>query len=269
MQARRRSTRPAAWTVAARHAGIVVGLLLLTPIFTAGLDDVRAPVERAGLAHVLDAPLSLESKIAVARRLDAAIARGRRRAAAGHRRGASRAPTSTPASGARSRRCATTSTTSSTAARPTPSAGSFLAAALLALLAAGRRARRDGRRARRARLAAVLERQHGRAARGRAARRGDPGGAARRRLRGARRRRLRPARRRRPVRAARPPAGRRAHPARGARDARRRRLRAGASRARTSCARCWHTAAVPPASRRTSSPTRSPPASTGPATRRR
>jgi len=65
--------RPAAWTVAARHAGIVVGLLALTPIFTAGLGDVRAPVERAGLAHVLDAPLSLEAKIAVARRLDAAI----------------------------------------------------------------------------------------------------------------------------------------------------------------------------------------------------
>lgn len=62
--------RPAAWTVAARHAGIVVGLLLLTPIFTADLDEVRAPAERAGLAHVLDAPLSLESKIAVARALD-------------------------------------------------------------------------------------------------------------------------------------------------------------------------------------------------------
>jgi hypothetical protein len=62
--------RPAAWTVAARHAGIVIGLLLLTPIFTADLDDVRAPAERAGLAHVLDAPLSLRTKIAVARRLD-------------------------------------------------------------------------------------------------------------------------------------------------------------------------------------------------------
>ena len=64
---------PAAWTVAARHAGIVVGLLALTPIFNAGLDDARAPVERAALAHVLDAPLSLGAKIAVARRLDAAI----------------------------------------------------------------------------------------------------------------------------------------------------------------------------------------------------
>ncbi len=64
---------PAAWTVAARHAGIVVGLLLLTPIFTADLEAVRAPTERAGLAHVLDAPLSLEAKIALARRLNAQI----------------------------------------------------------------------------------------------------------------------------------------------------------------------------------------------------
>jgi MFS family permease len=64
---------PAAWTVAARHAGIVVGLLVLTPIFTADLDKVRPPAERAGLAHVLDAPLSLETKIAVARRLNRAI----------------------------------------------------------------------------------------------------------------------------------------------------------------------------------------------------
>jgi MFS family permease len=65
--------RAAAWTVAARHAGIVIGLLLLTPIFTADLDEVRTPAENAGLAHVLDAPLSLETKIAVARRLSAEI----------------------------------------------------------------------------------------------------------------------------------------------------------------------------------------------------
>jgi MFS family permease len=65
---------PAAWTIAARHAGIVVGLLVLTPIFTADLDGVRAPAERAGLAHVLDAPLSLASKVAVARGLNDEIA---------------------------------------------------------------------------------------------------------------------------------------------------------------------------------------------------
>ncbi|MFP5364247.1 MAG: MFS transporter [Thermoleophilia bacterium] len=64
---------PAAWTIAARHAGIVAGLLLLTPIFTADLDRVQGPAERAGLARVLDAPLSLPTKIAIARSLNAEI----------------------------------------------------------------------------------------------------------------------------------------------------------------------------------------------------
>ena len=66
---------PAAWTVAARHAGIVVGLLLLTPIFTADLENVRPPAERAGLSHVLDAPLPLPVKIDLARELDSEVQR--------------------------------------------------------------------------------------------------------------------------------------------------------------------------------------------------
>ena len=65
---------PAAWTVAARHAGICVGLLLLTPIFTADLENVRPPAERAGLSHVLDAPLPLAAKIDLARALDIEVA---------------------------------------------------------------------------------------------------------------------------------------------------------------------------------------------------
>ena len=65
---------PAAWTVAARHAGICVGLLLLTPIFTADLESVRPPAERAGLSHVLDAPLPLPAKIDLARALDIEVA---------------------------------------------------------------------------------------------------------------------------------------------------------------------------------------------------
>ena len=64
---------PAAWTVAARHAGICLGLLLLTPIFTADLENVRPPAERAGLSHVLDAPLPLPAKIDLARELDAQV----------------------------------------------------------------------------------------------------------------------------------------------------------------------------------------------------
>jgi MFS family permease len=70
--------RPAAWTIAARHAGIVVGLLVLTPIFTADLDGAREPAERAGIAHLLDAPISLKSKVALARSLAAEVARGDR-----------------------------------------------------------------------------------------------------------------------------------------------------------------------------------------------
>ena len=62
--------RPAAGTIAARHAGIVVGLLLLTPLFTADLETVSEPVQRAGFARVLDAPISLPVKIDVARELD-------------------------------------------------------------------------------------------------------------------------------------------------------------------------------------------------------
>ena len=65
--------RPAAWTVCARHLGIVVGLLVLTPIFTADLENVRPPAERAGLARVLDAPLPLVPKIELARALNRQI----------------------------------------------------------------------------------------------------------------------------------------------------------------------------------------------------
>jgi hypothetical protein len=66
--------RPAAWTIAARHAGIVVGLLVLTPIFTADLDGARDPAERAGIAHLLDAPIASKPKIALARSLAAQVA---------------------------------------------------------------------------------------------------------------------------------------------------------------------------------------------------
>jgi predicted MFS family arabinose efflux permease len=65
--------RPAAWTIGARHMGIVVGLLVLTPIFTADLNDIRPPGERAGLARVLDAPLPLAPKVRLARELSRQI----------------------------------------------------------------------------------------------------------------------------------------------------------------------------------------------------
>ena len=45
------------WTIAARHGGVVVGLLLLTPVFTADLETERAQAERAGTAALLDSRL--------------------------------------------------------------------------------------------------------------------------------------------------------------------------------------------------------------------
>ena len=45
------------WTIAARHGGIVAGLLVLTPVFTADLRDARAPAQEAIAAQVLDSRL--------------------------------------------------------------------------------------------------------------------------------------------------------------------------------------------------------------------
>ena len=67
------AARPAAWTVAARHAGIVAGLLVLTPIFTSDLEASVDPALRAGIARLLDAPLDLKPKIALARALETEI----------------------------------------------------------------------------------------------------------------------------------------------------------------------------------------------------
>jgi hypothetical protein len=57
------------WTIAARHAGVVAGLLVLTPVFTADLDTERANAEQAGTAAVLDSHLDPSSKITLAERL--------------------------------------------------------------------------------------------------------------------------------------------------------------------------------------------------------
>ena len=56
------------WTISARHLGVVVGLAILTPVFTADLQDAQVPAQEAIASLVLDAPLLPEDKIAVARR---------------------------------------------------------------------------------------------------------------------------------------------------------------------------------------------------------
>jgi MFS family permease len=59
----------AGWTIGARHIGVVVGLAILTPVFTADLEDAQVPAQEAITSLVLDAPLPPQVKIAVAEAL--------------------------------------------------------------------------------------------------------------------------------------------------------------------------------------------------------
>jgi MFS family permease len=57
------------WTISARHAGVVVGLLALTPVFTSDLAEQRHNAIDAGTAVVLDAHLDPALKIDLAQRI--------------------------------------------------------------------------------------------------------------------------------------------------------------------------------------------------------
>jgi MFS family permease len=61
------------WTIAARHAGIVLGLVLLTPLFTADLDRNEEDALGAGTAIVLDSDIPPLEKIGVARDILVAV----------------------------------------------------------------------------------------------------------------------------------------------------------------------------------------------------
>lgn len=63
----------AGWTIGARHLGVVVGLAILTPVFTADLQEAQEPAQEAVVSIVLDAPLQPQDKIAVAEALGAAL----------------------------------------------------------------------------------------------------------------------------------------------------------------------------------------------------
>ena len=69
MELRLPRARHAGWTIGARHLGVVVGLAILTPVFTTDLQDAQVPAQEAVTALVLDAPLPPEDKISVARAL--------------------------------------------------------------------------------------------------------------------------------------------------------------------------------------------------------
>ncbi len=57
------------WTISARHAGVVVGLLALTPVFTADIAEQRNDAIDAGTAVILDSPVDPLLKIDLAQRI--------------------------------------------------------------------------------------------------------------------------------------------------------------------------------------------------------
>ena len=67
------------WTIAARHAGVVVGLAILTPIFTADLRHAETPAKEAIASLVLDAPLPASTKLDLAAQLGSRLVADRGR----------------------------------------------------------------------------------------------------------------------------------------------------------------------------------------------
>ncbi len=57
------------WTISARHAGVVIGLLALTPVFTHDIEVQRHDAINAGTSVLLDSPASPLLKIELAKRV--------------------------------------------------------------------------------------------------------------------------------------------------------------------------------------------------------
>jgi hypothetical protein len=61
------------WSVGIRHAGLVLGLVLLTPLLAADLSGVEDRAKLAGAGALISAPLSIQDKVAVGTELEKAI----------------------------------------------------------------------------------------------------------------------------------------------------------------------------------------------------
>lgn len=64
-----------AWTIAVRHAGVVLGVLVLTPVFTSDLITQTTTAREAGSAIVLNANLPLLEKLALGDALERQVER--------------------------------------------------------------------------------------------------------------------------------------------------------------------------------------------------
>jgi MFS family permease len=62
------------WTISARHAGVVIGLLALTPVFTADIAQQRDDAITAGTAVILDSKVNPLLKIDLAQRIENRLA---------------------------------------------------------------------------------------------------------------------------------------------------------------------------------------------------
>lgn len=69
LEGRSRQAIHGGWTIAARSAGVVAGLIVLTPVFTADLDTERESAEQAGTAALLDSSLPPSAKLDLAARI--------------------------------------------------------------------------------------------------------------------------------------------------------------------------------------------------------
>jgi MFS family permease len=58
------------WTISARHAGVVIGLLALTPVFTADIASQRDDAIDAGTAVILDSKVNPLTKIDLAQKIE-------------------------------------------------------------------------------------------------------------------------------------------------------------------------------------------------------
>jgi MFS family permease len=61
------------WTISARHAGVVIGLLALTPIFTADIAQQRDDAINAGTAVILDSRVNPLIKIDLAQKIESRL----------------------------------------------------------------------------------------------------------------------------------------------------------------------------------------------------
>jgi hypothetical protein len=57
------------WTISARHAGVVIGLLALTPVFTHDISVQQKDAINAGTAVILDSPIRPVLKLSLAKKI--------------------------------------------------------------------------------------------------------------------------------------------------------------------------------------------------------